>query len=154
MVKEFNVYKCKLVKEKNMRYIAKTTIGSPEDVFEAAKQLGYHEFSEEFFGMFTTDVKGTITSYHQISHGDLTSSIVHPREIFKKALLANAAAIILVHNHPSGDVTPSEEDITATKVLVHAGETMKIPVLDHLVIGSETDYYSMKANDIFNECCS
>lgn len=74
---------------------------------------------------------------HMISMGTLTNTLVHPREAFKAALLDNAAAIAFVHNHPSGDVTPSREDITLTERLKDAGELLGIRVLDHIIIGRD-----------------
>ena len=78
-----------------------------------------------------------------ISIGTLTASFVHPREIFTEALKYPCAAIVLIHNHPSGDPTPSKEDINVTRKLVSCGKTMEIPVVDHVIIGDNT-YYSMK----------
>lgn len=146
MNKGFNVYRCKLVREKEVPYVGK--INAPDDVFTAAKELGFTEYAEEFLGAFMTDSKGNITAYHEISHGDLNSSIVHPREVFKRAISNNAAAFVLVHNHPSGEITPSEEDISITKRLQKAGDILGIPVLDHLIIGAYSDYYSMKSHDM------
>lgn len=70
-----------------------------------------------------------------ISIGSLNSTVVHPREVFKTAVLASAASVILAHNHPSGDPTPSKEDIGLTKKLVEAGEILGIKVLDHIIVG-------------------
>ena len=74
--------------------------------------------------------------FEVISNGTLDTLLIHPREVFKSAIVANSAAIVLVHNHPSGDPTPSEADIKATRHLVKAGEIIKIPVNDHIVLGS------------------
>jgi DNA repair protein RadC len=78
----------------------------------------------------------------------LNSSIVHPREIFKVAILSNSATIIIFHNHPSGHVEPSEEDITITKRLKECGKLMGIELLDHIIIGSEDRYCSLKEKGI------
>jgi DNA repair protein RadC len=72
----------------------------------------------------------------EVSVGSLNQSIVHPRELFKTALLSSAAAIILVHNHPSGDPTPSREDIEITRRLKEAGEILGVKLLDHIIVGS------------------
>ena len=93
MEKGFNVYKCKLVKEKEVPYFGRINV--PDDVFTAAKELGFAEYAEEVLGMFTTDTKGNIIGYHEISHGDLNSSVVHPREVFKRAIVENCGAILL-----------------------------------------------------------
>lgn len=79
--------------------------------------------------------KNYIIGINLVSMGSLTSSIVHPREVFKPAILANAASVILVHNHPSGDPTPSRDDIKITLQLKDAGNILDIKVLDHIIIG-------------------
>ena len=87
------------------------------------------------------DAKNRILCFELISLGSLNQSVVHPREVFKSALLSSAAAMILIHNHPSGDPSPSPEDLKITQRLKEAGELLGIKVLDHLVVG-ETAYYS------------
>jgi len=81
------------------------------------------------------NIKHAVISYEIVSVGSLNFSVVHPRECFKGALLANAAAIIVYHNHPSGDETPSAEDVAVTKRLVDAGKILGIEVLDHIIFG-------------------
>lgn len=90
----------------------------------------------EHFVVYILNQKNRILSSEVASIGSLNSSIVHPREIFKRAVKISGASIILVHNHPSGDPTPSSEDIAVTKRLVQAGEVLGINVLDHVIIGS------------------
>jgi DNA repair protein RadC len=85
----------------------------------------------------------------EISDGTIDTLLVHPREVFKKAIAANAAAVVLAHNHPSGDPTPSEADIKVTRDLIRAGQLLKIDVLDHVIIGRATperpkDYVSLR----------
>jgi DNA repair protein RadC len=89
----------------------------------------------------TLDTRNRIIGLHEISRGNLNTSVIHPREIFQRAILNNANSIILFHNHPSGDCEPSADDIQTTKLLAKAGKLMGIPVLDHLVIGDS--YCSM-----------
>lgn len=79
--------------------------------------------------------KNRVLGLHEVSVGTLTASLVHPREVFKAALVGNAAAILVVHNHPSGDPTPSAEDIAITQRLREAGELLGIRVLDHVILG-------------------
>lgn len=88
-----------------------------------------------------------LTSVFEISHGTVKMSVVSPREVFQKALLANAVGIILLHNHPSGDCTPSKEDIKVTKRLMESGDIIGVNVLDHLVIG-RPGYFSLKENEL------
>jgi len=89
----------------------------------------------EGFAVLHLDARSVVRSVEVVSVGSLNASIVHPREVFKGALLANACAIILGHNHPSGDPEPSAEDIAITKRLVQIGELIGIVVLDHVIIG-------------------
>lgn len=92
--------------------------------------------------MICLNTKNKVIGVFEISHGNVNSSIVGTREVFQKALLANAVSIIFLHNHPSGDCTPSRQDIEITKKLSEAGKLMGIEVLDHLVIGDR--YCSLK----------
>ena len=119
-------------------------MNSPEKVVSLAKNfLQMHTNAEEYMHMICMDVKLNMTSVFEISHGNVNSSIVGVREIFQKALLANAVNIILMHNHPSGDPDPSHEDIQITKRLVEAGKIIGIGVLDHIIIG-RPGYSSLK----------
>ena len=88
------------------------------------------------------NTKNKVIGVFEISHGNVNSSIVGTREIFQKALLANAVSIILMHNHPSGDPSPSREDIEVTRRIVEAGKIIGIQVLDHIIIGDR--YSSLK----------
>ena len=111
-------------------------IKSPGDVVDLGKEVMHiHEEPEEYMYMICMNTKNKVTGVFEISHGNVNSSIVTPREVFQKALLANAVSIILLHNHPSGDSTPSNEDIKATKRLVEAGKIVGVEVLDHIIIG-------------------
>ena len=85
-----------------------------------------------------------LVAYHQLSRGTVSTTLVHPREIYQAALLANAASIVLVHNHPSGDPTPSVDDVAVTNRVKEAGLLMGIELLDHIIIGHEGRYYSFK----------
>lgn len=96
---------------------------------------------QEMFFAVTLDNKHRIIKEHLISVGTINQSIVHPREVFAPAIELRAAAIILIHNHPSGEPTPSSQDIAITKRLVEVGEVVGIKVLDHVIIGCDC-YYS------------
>ncbi len=100
------------------------------------------EVDREQFVAVYLNARNKILSFQIVSVGTLTGSLVHPREVFKGAILANAAAVVLIHNHPSGDANPSGEDLTVTKRLVDAGELLGIRVLDHLILG-DPGYVSM-----------
>lgn len=92
----------------------------------------------EFFLVMLLDGKNRLTGLHIVSEGSLNQSIVHPRETFKAAILSNAAAMILAHNHPSGDTTPSREDLEITRRLREAGDILGIRVLDHVIVDTDT----------------
>jgi DNA repair protein RadC len=92
---------------------------------------------QEEFHIVTLDTKNQIISTHQITIGTLDASLVHPREVFRAAIKDAASSIILAHNHPSGDPTPSREDIAVTDRLCEVGKTIGIDVLDHIVMGKE-----------------
>jgi DNA repair protein RadC len=99
----------------------------------------------EHFMVLMLDGRHRVMSESQVSQGTLTASLVHPREVFRPAVRAAAAAIVLVHNHPSGDPTPSAEDLAVTQRLVSAGEIVGIRVVDHVVV-AEQGFYSLQEN--------
>lgn len=133
-----------LVKEKAGKYELPRKIGSPEDVYKAITEItSVEEEAQEVFGILILNAKNKIVAVHEVSRGILNASLVHPREVFKPAVLHNAAAIICFHNHPSGDPEPSKEDIEITKQLVEAGKIMEIGILDHIIIGDDR-YVSLK----------
>lgn len=111
-------------------------MNGPEKVVRLAKEfLHLDDQTEEYLYMICMNSKLELTSVFEISHGNVNSSIIGAREIFQKALLANAVSIILMHNHPSGDSTPSREDIEVTKRIVEAGRVVGIELIDHVIIG-------------------
>lgn len=116
-----------------------TIIKSPENVKELATgYLRMHEESEEYLYMLCLNTKNKVIGVFEVSHGNVNSSIFGVREILQKALLANAVSIIMLHNHPSGDCTPSNEDINVTKRLKEAGKLIGVELLDHIIIGDGT----------------
>ncbi len=120
----------------------KPLVKTPEDVVSLV-QSKLKGKKKEYFLALLLDTRNQLIKVAEISVGSLDSNIVHPREVFKEAISASAAAIIFVHNHPSGDPTPSEDDIKLTKRLAEAGEIMGIDVLDHIIIGDKK-YLSLK----------
>ena len=119
-------------------------MNSPEKIAKLATQyLRMHELPEEYMYMVCLNTKLDMTGVFEISHGNVNSSIVGTREVFQKALLANAVNVIFIHNHPSGECSPSREDIEVTKRLIEAGKILGIDVLDHIIIG-RPDYTSLK----------
>jgi DNA repair protein RadC len=144
-----NVYSLRLVKESAGNYDIQSPVSSPEAVYKAACDiLELHEQPNEVFAILCLNTKNKIAGAHVISQGSLSSSIVHPREIFKAAILNNAASILLLHNHPSGDPTPSREDIETTKRVKEAGAILGIKVLDHIVVG-DGRYISLSEQGMF-----
>ncbi len=118
----------------------KTKIKSAKDVYEYCKpKIG--DKLKEYFIILLLDTKNKIIKDETISIGTLNSSIIHPREVFKSAIKESANSIIIVHNHPSGDPEPSQEDIKITNILFKAGELLSIKVLDHVIIG-KNEWYS------------
>ncbi len=128
-------YKIALVKEGRITTDTKT-ISSPRDAFEILmSEIGSAD--REIFLTLLLDTRHRVIGVHQVSVGSLNASVVHPRETFKAAMLANAAAMILAHCHPSGDPEPSAEDLAVTARLHQAGELLGLPILDHLIIGHD-----------------
>ena len=98
----------------------------------------------EHFVVLLLDTQNQVIGIHTVTVGTLDASLVHPREVFKTTILANAASVLLAHNHPSGDPTPSAEDLMVTRQLSEAGITVGIEVLDHVVVGDPERYYSFR----------
>ncbi len=139
--KRVNIVTLKMVKEASFLY-GQRQINSPLDAADMLKPFLAEEDRETFI-VLCLDTKNQPTSLQTVSIGSLNCTLVHPREIFKLAILSNANALILSHNHPSGDSTPSREDIEITKRLQQAGELLGIEVLDHIILTSE-GYCSLK----------
>jgi DNA repair protein RadC len=113
---------------------ARPTLGSPRDVVEALGPL-MEDLQREVFRVALLDAQNGLLRDVIVSEGTLSASLVHPREVFKPAILESAASVILLHNHPSGDPTPSRDDVHLTRQLVECGRLMDLPVRDHVIIG-------------------
>jgi DNA repair protein RadC len=124
----------------------KITVKSPEDVVKTARNLLKGK-KKEHFVVICLDTRNHLIKTSTVSIGSLDCSIVHPREVFKDAISSSAASVIFIHNHPSGDPTPSEDDIKMTKRLIEAGEIIGIEVLDHIII-CDNEHLSMKAKNL------
>ncbi|OOE14030.1 JAB domain-containing protein [Fictibacillus arsenicus] len=123
----------------------KFVIRSPQDAADVAAQFIGDDDREVFFVM-CLNTKNQVVAVHRCHVGGLNASIFMPREVFKSAILNNSASIIVSHQHPSQDVTPSREDIEVTSRLVECGKILGIEVLDHLIINTKANYYSLKEN--------
>lgn len=146
MGKRIDIYSVTLVKESAKIYdLEESTIRSPKDARDVAVRVfDMENLPSEHFVMLALSTKNKVIGAHTIFVGTLNSSVVHPREIFQRALLNNAAGILVFHNHPSGDSTPSSEDIEVTERLIDAGKLMGIQVLDHIIIGDNGRFTSLK----------
>jgi DNA repair protein RadC len=113
-------------------------IANPGDAFELVRRYGSKR--QEMFLCLSLRGDHSVSRVRIVSIGLMNKTLVHPREVFMAAIKDNAAAVILAHNHPSGNVEPSEDDTEVTKRMVEAGEILGIPVLDHLVFGRATWY--------------
>lgn len=124
----------------------KSAISSPQDVADLLMgEMRY--LDREHFKALVLDTKHQVLRVVDISIGSLNSSIVHPRELYKKVIRHNGAAVIVAHNHPSGDPTPSPEDIAVTKRLVEAGTLLGVELLDHVILG-DGRFVSLKEYDL------
>lgn len=117
-----------------LRPSRRTVIDSPEDVIAYLGQAARLRDGECFWSVML-DARGRPLGRREIARGTLTACLVHPREVFAPAIRARAAAVVVVHNHPSGDPTPSSEDVALTDRLMEAGELLGIPLVDHIVLG-------------------
>jgi DNA repair protein RadC len=130
------VISIQMVKERQILYNG-ARLTRPEQAAEAFCALIGNP-DREYFVCMLLDGKNRITGIHTVSQGSLNQSIVHPRETFKAAILANSASILIAHNHPTGDLSPSREDIEITRRLREAGEILGIRVMDHIIVDTET----------------
>lgn len=124
------------------------TLDNPERIADLLREEN-RAYEVESFQVVLLNTRRRLIRVEKISQGTLDTILVHPREVFKTAIASNAAAVVLVHNHPSGDPTPSEADIKVTRDLIRAGQLLKIEVLDHVIIGRTTnerpkDYASLR----------
>jgi len=145
-IQKFNL---RIVKESGGRYDIDKQVSNPikaRDLFIEVLELDQR--AEEVFAIATLDVHNKVTGVFEVSTGTLFSSLVAPREVFKRAILMNAAAILLGHNHPSTVPDPSSDDIQITKKLVKSGKILGINVVDHVVIGDKDNYISMKEENL------
>ena len=123
-------------------------LDTPERIADLLREESRPQDVEQF-RVVLLNTRRRLIGLESISQGTLDTLLVHPREVFKRAIAANASAVVLVHNHPSGDPTPSEADIKVTRDLIRAGQLLKIEVLDHVIIGRRTterqkDYASLR----------
>lgn len=136
-------YELKLVKLQSQR-IPETKLTSCSSAANFIKEyIGIHEKAEEEIYLICLDTKNKVIGVFLISKGTINETIMSPRDIFKRALLLNSKNILVTHNHPSGDATPSPQDVNVTKRVKEAGDILGIALLDHIIIGDKS-YVSLK----------
>jgi DNA repair protein RadC len=140
------VYRVQLVHERTE--ILKPVVEDVEDAAAVISEYLAHE-DREHFVVLMLDAKNKVLGIHTASIGTLMAALVEPREVFKAAILANAASIVVGHNHPSGDPTPSPEDHAVTEMLREAGKLLRIEVLDHVVVGEWGRHVSIRKSGGF-----
>lgn len=143
-MKSINILRCNLISESSMPY---ADVTSPLDAYEILKKIGIADAADEYFYLICLSADGSVAGIHEISHGCLDASVVHPREVFKRALLNNAAKIIVAHNHPSDNLKPSKVDIETTKRLIEAGRLLGIPLVDHIIV-TKSGFVSFKSSEL------
>lgn len=131
------------LEEKN----GKREIKNPKDAFKLVRKNFYAKKKEELH-LISLDSRQRVIAEDLISIGTVNETVVHPREVYGQAFLRNAVSIILVHNHPSQDTTPSAEDILLTEKIAKAGGVLELPLIDHIIV-SNKEYTSLKALDVF-----
>jgi DNA repair protein RadC len=137
-----------LVKEKN-KSDERIFVSEPEQIAKIFQPL--KNAAEEYFVSLHLNSKNQVLGIHEVSHGTISTSLVHPREVFKAALLANSYAIVVCHNHPSGaNIAPSHDDYSTTRQLIKAGLILGVNLLDHVIVGPSlnqaNDYFSFREN--------
>lgn len=129
------MYKAARVTFMTIRESTSKTMKLPRDFADYCKDL--EDMSQESFHVLLLNQKNKIMDRVMVSLGTLTSAIIHPREVFRPAVIAGAAAVCLIHNHPSGDPAPSEDDRKMTKRLKEASDILGIRILDHIIVGRD-----------------
>ena len=143
--KRVNIVTIKMIKDSSVLY-GERTINSPSTAADLLNQF-LEDSDREMLIVCCLDTKNQPTCINVVSIGTLNSSLVHPREVFKPAILGNSSSIIIAHNHPSGDTSPSNEDIRITERLKEAGKIIGIELIDHLIIG-RNKYTSLKEEGV------
>ena len=123
--------------EKNIKY---ERLDNPKKIFEKTRYL-FHDLKQEYFYCLYFNTKQELIGDKLLFKGTINKSVTHPREIFKEAYRLSSSSIICIHNHPSNDITPSEEDIRFTDNIIKLGNIQGIPILDHIIVGNDS-YYS------------
>ena len=136
-----------MIKEKSVNYQYDGNFNNPQSIYNMLCDVFQHNRqTEEYLYLLCFNTKGRLLGVFEVSHGTVNASLCNTREIFQKALLCNASNIVLAHNHPSGDTTPSKDDIAVYRKVKEAANIMGIGYIDNLIIGDS--YYSFTKNEI------
>jgi DNA repair protein RadC len=139
---DISVFRLSLIKDHTISYATASLILTPLNVYELIKEYLQGTDREHFIVLFL-DSRSVVIGINTVSIGTLTESLVHAREVFKGAILANAASVIVAHNHPSGEALASEADYSVTRKLQEAGRILGIPIEDHVIVGA-AGYFSFR----------
>jgi DNA repair protein RadC len=142
-------FRVSLVREPGVRLAERPTLRTPADAAPVLAQYIGDSDREQFVVAMLT-IRHRLLGLHTVSVGCLTSSLVHPRECFRVALMWPCAALLIAHNHPSGDPEPSAEDVALTRRLCAAGTLLGIEVLDHLILGEAGRYVSLRERGVMS----
>ncbi len=136
-------YSVQLVKEECKRYTTiDRKVNSPDKIADVLiTAMNMDKLAQEIFVLLAFDTQKNLIGLFEVSRGTIDSTLVHPAEIFKRALLCNAHSIAIAHNHPGGGIAPSPEDVEVTSTIKRCGEMMGVPLIDHVIIGDD-QYYS------------
>lgn len=138
---------CELIKEKSVNYQYNGNFSNPQSIYNMLCDVFQHNRqTEEYLYLLCFNTKCRLLGVFEVSHGTVNASLCNTREIFQKALLCNASNIVLAHNHPSGNTTPSKEDIAVYRKIKEAANIMGIGYIDNLIVGDS--YYSFTENEI------
>lgn len=138
---------CELIKEKSVNYPENDSFNNPNKIYKMLCDIFQHDKqTEEYLYLLCFNTRCKLQGIFELSHGTVNASFCNTREIFQKALLCNASSIVLAHNHPSGDITPSPQDIEVYKKVREASNIMGIDYIDNLIIGENAFYSFMEHN--------
>jgi DNA repair protein RadC len=143
---DISVFRLSLIKDHTLAYANASCMLTPQNVYELIKEYLQDTDREHFIAIFL-DSRSAVIGMNTVSVGTLTESLVHAREVFKGAILANAASIIVAHNHPSGEALASEADISVTSKLKDAGRILGIPIEDHVIV-ADVGYFSFRQHGL------
>lgn len=142
-------HRLELVKEKTVRYPGNITMNSPEEIVKCLVDVFHMDrFTEEYMYLLCFDNRMKLNGVFEVSHGTIGETVLEPSQVYKKALMCNARAIVLAHNHTSGEVNPSAEDINLTYTIQKAGDLLHVKLIDHIIVGRDR-YTSLKEMSLF-----